>query len=412
MSGAAPQAVEKGDFPPPRKLVPAIDPCAGSNLPEGNGDEAGGPLRDSEGVGGGRGTVDGRRAGFRPTCVSDRTSETMGAAPSSTGHGCGWTFASRDDRAGNRNCPDATGERADPAAAAGGRAELYAGAPGCRSLLHHGQREPPPRGTADGSAAEGASDAAREFYQKFVDERKGDRNAQADLARSYFRLSMVHNDLGQKNDAISSAEQARSLFDTLAGVESASNDLRVDRANTHKFIGMYYREVGRGSEALAEDKIAVDLFQKLVADSPTSAAYSHLLASSHSELAFACKSAGRSGEAKAAYERSRRLLEPLVEDDPKGWYRVDLAWAYHHLGLIATQTGNPLEAIADHRRALELRRSLVAQFPCRLMVPRFSCLEPDKMRQHRRRGRAHLAGRVRAWTGHRDPSQSGPGASR
>jgi serine/threonine-protein kinase len=205
--------------------------------------------------------------------------------------------------------------------------------------------------------------AAREFYQKIVDERKGDPSAQTDLARSCLRLSLIHGSVGQKNDAVLWAEQARSLFDTLATGQLLAPNLRGDRAEAHRFLGMYYREVGRASEALAELKIAVDLSQELIDDFPSSASYRYQLALARGDLGFLYKSSGRFTEARSSYESARTLLEPLVEDDPKGWCRVNLAWAHHHLGLIASQTGNPSEAIAHHRQALELRRSLVAEFP-------------------------------------------------
>ena len=63
--GAVLRAVGKGDFPPPRKRRPVDRPGTGGGLPEGDGAEAGRPLRDVPSAGRRRRAVGGRRAGDR-----------------------------------------------------------------------------------------------------------------------------------------------------------------------------------------------------------------------------------------------------------------------------------------------------------------------------------------------------------
>ena len=58
--------VERGEFPPPRQVKPGVDPAAGGDLPEGDGDRAGGPLRHARGPGRRRRALAGRRARSRP----------------------------------------------------------------------------------------------------------------------------------------------------------------------------------------------------------------------------------------------------------------------------------------------------------------------------------------------------------
>ena len=63
--GAVLRAVGKGDFPPPRQTRPGDRPGAGGGLPEGDGIETGGPIRDVPSAGRRCRAMGGRRAGDR-----------------------------------------------------------------------------------------------------------------------------------------------------------------------------------------------------------------------------------------------------------------------------------------------------------------------------------------------------------
>src|SRR5262249_59171455 len=59
-------------------------------------------------------------------------------------------------------------------------------------------------------------ETAREFYQKFVDQRQGDPRARADLGHASLRLAAIASALGAVAEAIGHDERARVIFAGLA----------------------------------------------------------------------------------------------------------------------------------------------------------------------------------------------------
>src|SRR5262249_3191746 len=56
---------------------------------------------------------------------------------------------------------------------------------------------------------------ARDFYQKFADERRTDPRARLDLGNAYIRLAHIGHTIGSETEGVGHAEKARAMFTAL-----------------------------------------------------------------------------------------------------------------------------------------------------------------------------------------------------
>jgi serine/threonine-protein kinase len=199
--------------------------------------------------------------------------------------------------------------------------------------------------------------AAREYYQRFAAERQGDPAAQVELARAHIRLSIM----SPMHAAISEAEQARAIYGKLAEKAGAGPEVLRGLTETRRRLGQVYREAGRTRDAELELKAGADLCQGLIAHHPSVADYRYQLAAIQNDLAVLLRVSGRNEEAIPELRSAQKLLEALLAEGVD--HRSDLHSSYRHLGKVAEAAGRRSEAREAHRRALDLGRSIVVDFP-------------------------------------------------
>ena len=211
--GAVLRARRQGDFPPPRTARPVDRPGAGGGLPEGDGIEAGGPLRDVPSAGRRRRAVGGRRAGDRLARAVRAAGAAVGAAEPDGGHRGGRGRADGGGRPGGRARGPDPGERRahgrqrtpralQPARGQGqrrpeggqraGASPIRAGPGGDPDVLHRRQRRPAPEAEGVRHASHQAPARAREFYQRLEGLLEGQKDRESRLA-----LGRAYRDVGE-----------------------------------------------------------------------------------------------------------------------------------------------------------------------------------------------------------------------
>jgi serine/threonine-protein kinase len=207
-------------------------------------------------------------------------------------------------------------------------------------------------------------ETAREFYQKFVDQRQGDPRSRADLGHAYLRLSLIASALGAAPEAVAHGEQARSIFTTLAVEHPEFTAYLHDLAQTHYRLGQCYQATDRWAQAEASCKKAFAIQERLVADHPEVTEYQYDLAWSHHTLGLLYEEAGRLTEAEAMHKKAFGIWERHVTDHPEGaQWRSGQAAGHDYLGRLYSVTGRLVEAEAAFRRELEVQEKLVADNP-------------------------------------------------
>jgi len=211
-------------------------------------------------------------------------------------------------------------------------------------------------------------DTAREFYQKLVDERKDDPQAQVDLGHAHLRLGKIADFQGSNKLAASEGEAARSIFTALVAGHPEAVDYRRALARSHADLGSTYWKTGRVAEAEAADKQAVEILEGLLAAHPKSNPLpfqlAHDLADSLVGLGVRYINAGRIADARALNSRALGIREQLAAENPANSHvSRDLASGLEFLGMIDSASGRPLEAEAAYKRSVSICQKVVNERP-------------------------------------------------
>jgi tetratricopeptide (TPR) repeat protein len=192
------------------------------------------------------------------------------------------------------------------------------------------------------------------FYEDFVKEHGDDPTVRAGLAFAFLRVGKIRGELGESQAATESFEKARALFDALVQANPAEPEL------SHGLAESLYR-LGRYDEAIT-------IWQHLVVPGQTRF---------QRELADAYNGAAYSGNPDPItqldlFQKSlsiREMLVTLNPDDPIA--RRDLGGSLHNIGVLLRRMGQPEQALALYRRALEQGEKAFAQAPHEWQIGEF-----------------------------------------
>jgi serine/threonine-protein kinase len=111
---------------------------------------------------------------------------------------------------------------------------------------------------------------SREFYQRFIDQRRGDPALRAGLARAYQRLAVITDAIDAKEEAISHQREAVRLYEALQREDHDSESLQQDLALAYSNLGDFYLELDQVSPAERACRSSLELSERLVAAHPSS----------------------------------------------------------------------------------------------------------------------------------------------
>ena len=205
---------------------------------------------------------------------------------------------------------------------------------------------------------------SREYYQKFVSERKDDPNAQADLGAAYLRLSNIDSAMGSMREAIDHAEQARSLFRALVMHSPNTPEFGLNLARCDYSLGRAYEKTGRAKDAEASFTHAMGVQQGLVNAHPEATLYSGELARTFGILGVLHKNTGRAATAEAWHRRALEIQRRLADAHPVDTnHRTALAYTHNNLGVVFRLTGRAKDAEDSYREALDAWQRLAEAHP-------------------------------------------------
>jgi serine/threonine-protein kinase len=202
------------------------------------------------------------------------------------------------------------------------------------------------------------------FYERLAAAKAGDPEQEAARGEAYYRLAFVRDQLGEREAALADFERMRAVFAQLAAALPGVPEYRQELATSHNNLGVVLADLGRRSEAEAAYRRALALQAQLAADFPGVPLYRQELARSHKNLGALLKDLGKRSEAEAEYGRALALGKQLAADFPGvPEYRQNLAGSHNNLGILLADLGKRSEAEAEFRQALALKAQLAAAFP-------------------------------------------------
>jgi serine/threonine-protein kinase len=217
-------------------------------------------------------------------------------------------------------------------------------------------------------------EAAREFYDKFVEQRTDDPDARAELGRALFRLAQLTGDIDSEIKAIDLYKQALTMFAGARGQDpesGTSDSVKGERAGTSVDLATCYHHLGRLYRLTdhleqAEDSYhqALAVWEQLDRSQPGTEVYQAGLARSKLGLGNVYQVTRRLDRARDVYNQALAIRETLARQHTENSdYQRDLAVTYNNLAMVSRATGQANDAETAYGQALKIQERLVHEFP-------------------------------------------------
>ncbi len=198
--------------------------------------------------------------------------------------------------------------------------------------------------------------SALRFYDEFLKQHRDDASLQSALAGVYLKVGTIQSDLGDSREAQRSCRAAKMIFESLAKSVPDDRDFQEGLAKCHFRLGDY------------DDAIAV--WERLLKSDPTNPRYRRDLAEAFNSLAV--QSRHKLAEVLQSHQKGRALREGLVQEFPDDLeYRIALSSTLNNIGVLLSQQGHALDALAMYYRSVEHDEAAFSKAPQNLLYGRF-----------------------------------------
>jgi serine/threonine protein kinase/tetratricopeptide (TPR) repeat protein len=206
--------------------------------------------------------------------------------------------------------------------------------------------------------------AALSYYQGFVREQDDDPEMRAELAATYFRISMITMQFGADEDWLPAYEKGIAVAEDLLSRKPDLASLQSLQAGVFRLSASGYFHARDPDAALRSYEKARSLWEELVREHPTVTGFQNDLAATHLAIGILHYFAQRHSEAVRSFEKSRALWRQLVRANPDvPPYRAALALCETNLSIELAVLGEAPRARDLSREAVATAKSLVADFP-------------------------------------------------
>jgi serine/threonine-protein kinase len=206
-------------------------------------------------------------------------------------------------------------------------------------------------------------EAAREFYERFVQERRGDAGAEAELGKALFRLAQITADIGSPLNAIDLHEQALAIFVRQADAHPGAEE-RSDLAACYHHLGRLYRDTDQTDKAEEAYGKALTLWDQLAREQPGEDRYRAELARSRNGLGNVFQKTRRLDRAADCYDQALEARRELfAKHRTVTEYQRDLAVTLNNLGMVRTDLSQRDRAKECLQEAIRVQRGLATAHP-------------------------------------------------
>jgi serine/threonine-protein kinase len=200
------------------------------------------------------------------------------------------------------------------------------------------------------------------FYSKLEGLLAGqtDRSSRVALARAYDELAELTEKIGSKPEALAVHRKALAVHRELATDPDAGAQARADSARSLIAVGRLQHRTGDIAGAIASCEEARDLAATTDPDERLRA----VLGLAYQRIGFLLEYAGRQTEAAPSFRRALAIQQDLAEAHPDvAQYQVDLAQTYEYIAHRLMLIGELTEAARSDDRALAIRQRLADAHP-------------------------------------------------
>ncbi len=200
---------------------------------------------------------------------------------------------------------------------------------------------------------------ALEFYKEARYRKPNDDSIDEDYADNQFRIAVILDKIGKKEEAIKAYQDARDIFKKLLHDFPEDRDYQVNLGRTLNNLGT----LQSGHEAKQSYEQALQVREQLALQHPDHAEYQFDLAGTYINLGVLHRNDFH--RTKSLLDQARLKLLKLVEKEPRNQqYNAALASAYQNLGELHSRIPETVpEALNYYKESLFYREKLIHFFP-------------------------------------------------
>jgi tetratricopeptide (TPR) repeat protein len=207
-----------------------------------------------------------------------------------------------------------------------------------------------------------------EFFKKLRDTLQADGDtrpeALARLASAVFELAKLTDEIGSKQDALTSFRESLMILERLAREHPNVAPFLNNLAVAYNTTGLLLSDTGESMQAIDLHSKALEIFERLVKFDPTVIEFRSGLAGSHFNIGRMQLTAGRADKALQAHSKAREIRVRLSEEHPDvPTIQRDLASSHNSMGVLQSLTGEPERALDSFTLAREIRYRLTLAYP-------------------------------------------------
>jgi tetratricopeptide (TPR) repeat protein len=191
--------------------------------------------------------------------------------------------------------------------------------------------------------------------QKLADAHPAVADYQSAVAGTHNNIGDLLSQMGKPAEVLQEFQKALAIRQKLADGHPAVASLQSDVAAGHTSIGYLLSQTGKPAEALEAHQKALAIRQKLADAHPAVLSFQRSLAQTHNLLGRLLAGQQRFAEAFTALDAGLAIRQKLAKAEPKNTeYVTDLGYSHAYRGWALVRFGQPSQAAADLRQAVEL----------------------------------------------------------
>lgn len=195
---------------------------------------------------------------------------------------------------------------------------------------------------------------ALSYYQRFLEQRKGDPRVQDELASAHFRIGLITEAIESTDQALPLYETARSMQEKL--VQATPNQpARLEAyGSTLNALGTALATKKQHEEAQKIYATAAEVRTKLTKLEPSNSEYQRLLANTYMNFGVSLRGSGDRAGARQQFVRAQEIRQAALKRDPdNSKLHRDLGKGNYGLANLARQEGNMADARTQFIAAAE-----------------------------------------------------------
>jgi serine/threonine-protein kinase len=206
--------------------------------------------------------------------------------------------------------------------------------------------------------------SALTYYKSFVNQRSQDPLLRRQLARAYFRVGQITQEVESPNRAIEAYRQAQAIWEPLAAARPVDHELQGDLGASYLAIGKLQDtavnlDLGEAMKSLAR---ARSILEPLAAANPLEPGYQSRLAECYSEIAIVQARHEQPAESLVLLQKAKTIEQDLISRYPdKHAYRKNLAEITNVLGYTCYKQRRNDEALASFREVQNICQTVSNQ---------------------------------------------------